>query len=391
MSSFSLADLSLFLATPEQTYESRKWTAVQWAKGLSLAHYIQRDVIMESLEHATDNKLTTWVLAPRNDPTTLDFMCSCETFRREALIARSSAVTEASAYGIASVFTPEEKRRRGYAQHMMRLLHWILAPRSSMPDKFPAAWGGPPKAFVHTGDARFSVIYSDVGSEFYRACGPSPSLREGWLERGSIQTALDTSTAPATYAEDQVAEKSWHLLSENDVNAVFSREASWVRADLAHAATSTPRTLFSFLPDDGVGASLIKRTMNFTSEGQPTWGAAVAEAINGAQPDEVTYATWTLDILSDSRSLVVTRLRTTTDTFKGLLDQLIKFARQQNISAIDIWGLPENLQHLAGEFGWTTSHRSEHLSAFKWYGSENAGEVDWLFNEKYVVQFRKSP
>ncbi len=95
----SFADLSLFPATPEQVLESRIRSAVEWAKSLSLQDYIQRDVIMDKYEHAADGKLITWyavanthktvpttanllprrVLAPRNDSTTIDFMCSCET------------------------------------------------------------------------------------------------------------------------------------------------------------------------------------------------------------------------------------------------------------------------------------------------------------------------
>lgn len=66
MANVSFADLSLFPATPEQVHESRTRTAVQWARGLSLEDYIQRDVIMDKYEHAADGKLITWYAAGRN-------------------------------------------------------------------------------------------------------------------------------------------------------------------------------------------------------------------------------------------------------------------------------------------------------------------------------------
>ena len=57
---FTLADLSLFPATAEQTRESRKRHAVQWARGQSLEEYLLRDEVMEADEHATNGKFITW-------------------------------------------------------------------------------------------------------------------------------------------------------------------------------------------------------------------------------------------------------------------------------------------------------------------------------------------
>ena len=56
----SFADLSLFPATREQVVEARKRTSVQWAKGDSLEHYLQREVVLEKHEHAADGKHITW-------------------------------------------------------------------------------------------------------------------------------------------------------------------------------------------------------------------------------------------------------------------------------------------------------------------------------------------
>ena len=56
----AFADLSLFSATPEQVIESRKRTAVQWARGQSLEEYLRRDEIMDQDEHAANGKLITW-------------------------------------------------------------------------------------------------------------------------------------------------------------------------------------------------------------------------------------------------------------------------------------------------------------------------------------------
>jgi hypothetical protein len=77
-SQVDLASLSLFPATRAQTIESRERSHLEWARGLSMEDFLRRDEIMEGYEHAENGRLTTWVLAPRADPETLDFFCACE-------------------------------------------------------------------------------------------------------------------------------------------------------------------------------------------------------------------------------------------------------------------------------------------------------------------------
>lgn len=60
MASIPLPELSLFLATPNQTLESRKRHAPLWRKKLSNDEYLLRDQVMEKQEHALDRKLATW-------------------------------------------------------------------------------------------------------------------------------------------------------------------------------------------------------------------------------------------------------------------------------------------------------------------------------------------
>lgn len=92
-----LSSLSLFAATPEQILESRRRSSVEWGKDLSLEEYLARDEFTDKQEVACNGRLITWyvsrrsaiylnkylvhrVLAPRSDPTSLSFLCSCETY-----------------------------------------------------------------------------------------------------------------------------------------------------------------------------------------------------------------------------------------------------------------------------------------------------------------------
>ncbi|KAI8986892.1 hypothetical protein BD414DRAFT_461370 [Trametes punicea] len=403
---FSLPDLSLFPATPEQVLESRRRTAVQWAKGLSVEEYVRRDVIMDKHEHAVGGKLVTWVLAPRSDPTTLDFMCSCETLRRTAIVAKRAKdvdardVREVTAYGIASVYTPPEKRGKGYARHMMRLLHWVLAPRSALPSEFPAEWGAPPDVAVLStlgvANAQFSALYSDVGRIFYQACGVTPSSNDGWVVMGALETSkmLDTSDSAVTSAPPDELNLQW--LTEDEVVALYERDASWIKDDLSRFAGDTDRTLFSFLPNGGVGAFVIRRVMDFAEGLRPVlpttkWGMVIlphgARDVRAALRHEtpLSFVTWTLDLRTSPRSLVITRLRADENTFPVFLDQLLVVAREENVEKVEFWYLRPELRDIANARGWKTRERPEHLSAVKWYGEEkdDDSELDWVYNEKF--------
>ena len=92
---------------------------------------------------------------------------------------------EVFGYGIASVYTPPQNRGKGYARHMMSLLHWVLAPYSSLPP-FQEKWGSLPPSVASCGNASFSTLYSDIGPEFYRNCGPDEGS-DGWVVREPVE------------------------------------------------------------------------------------------------------------------------------------------------------------------------------------------------------------
>lgn len=326
---------------------------------------------------------------------------------------------------------------------MMRLLHWVLAPRSALQGPpssssstaltFPAEWGTPPdiallesRVGVAVANAQFSVLYSDVGREFYRTCGTDAVSRNGWFVTGATETSwiLGPSTAsatpelPAANLELAIAKRDADLtrLTESDVLTLYTHDARWIKDDLAAQARAQPpelrsgvtvpsgRTLFSFLPDKGVGAFVVRRTMNFTKglDKQPVlpsaqWGLALlpggartltyALAIDqgAAQPSKFPFVTWTLDVRGSPRTLVVARLRADERTLPVLLDELLVVAREEKLDKVEFWNLRPELRAVAEARGWTTKEREEHLSAVKWYGDEDEDKLDWVYNEKYAL------
>ncbi|KAJ7226130.1 hypothetical protein GGX14DRAFT_512691 [Mycena pura] len=373
--SVDLSGLSLFPATPQQTTEARRRNLHEWGTGLSLEEHLARDASQELFEGSHDGRFVTWVLAPRHDPQTLDFKCACETFKRTGLVVntKGAASEMVTCYGIASVFTPPEKRSQGFAHHMMRLLHWIIADESLLPyAEFPAAWGAPPPKVDGTRNGRFSALWSDVG-EFYSACGPFPGKQGGWIVRGASTTVwdVDASSIPARTSTD------WTWLDDSGVSNLWEEDAEFIRQDMEK--NDSPGISFTFLPTHGVASFQHRRLDTFLQrldDPPQIWGVVSSE--------HSTYATWMIDPRPPApRTLTVTRLRAKLQNLAEAVGKLLEVAKKHDVKRVEIWNLPAGLEPLAGNLGATTYLRKEHIPAFKWYGKEPETDVSWAFNERF--------
>lgn len=358
--------------------------------------YLRRDAEMDKDEHAINRKLTTWVLCSREDPESLEFKCSCETFLRRGLVFRRNSAQidndtpeQVSCYAIASVFAPERYRRRGYAKHMMRLLHWVLAPPSSLPSTFPEAWGLPPERPSWLAHGHFSALWSDVG-HFYGSCGPNGTDgdSEGWVVRDAISTVWDVGVSDT----DIEVGRGWKWLRAIDVETLLSVDDQRIKVDMAATAlaSNTGNAFFAFLPGQGVEKFQRRRIEHvwrpFTSV---EYGGVVCESKwptesgkTAVTLDEHTaMATWTFELKSPT--LMVTRLRASKENFVDLLSVLKFVAKKHGMEKIEIWNLPEAHKSIAQDHGAVHVERQEHLPAFKWNGAEAPANVVWLNNEKF--------
>jgi len=279
---------------------------------------------------------------------------------------------------------------------MMRLIHWVLAPEAVLPrDQFPMEWGAPPERPRFVPDGVFSVLYSDVGKDFYERCGPfhdEGKERGGWLVRNPVSTVWDLGNEPQVSSsatmDDTVA---WRWLNESDVYQVWEMDAASIKEEMKpESASIASQVDFTFLPNKGVAEFQYERLRHFWEMLDPRpihWGVCI-DTTPPSGLDASLFATWTLDVRPpQENSLIITRLRVSKRHFPELLKQVMSHARKHGVQKVEMWNLALELRDIAHTLGGRTGVRDDHLPSFKWYGKESPQDIAWLLNEKWAVCF----
>ncbi|KAG8726579.1 hypothetical protein FRC12_023260 [Ceratobasidium sp. 428] len=364
---YSLDQLVLKPASRTQELESRKRSSVEWAKWLTLEEYLRRDEEAETQDHAKDGRLTTWVLVPTTDPETLDFMCACETYQRSVLVlpANKTKSVPATGYGIASVFTPARFRRKGYATHMMSLLHFAIGEPKGLP-MFPAIWGTPPARCNRPGTV--SVLYSDVG-EFYERCAPGEGV--GW----TIASPTTTEWVVEIGGNSPNVLSEVELLSRDQAIETTGADADLFKRDLESQGPSS-RIHYAFQTTKEWCRFQMYRADEhplYLHSPPKIWGVRMQHQ------GETHFIVWEYES-APKRKLIVVNLRASPETFPHLFEAIKSVGQAEKHDIIEAWNLDASLLPLADKLGGRTYERTEHLPAMKWYGEK--GDVVWFGNNK---------
>lgn len=296
---------------------------------------------------------------------------------------------EVTCYGVACVFTPPDKRGKGYASHMLRLLHWVISRQTSEFDlsHFPAEWGAPPPKVEEAGNGLFSILYSAVGDSFYKETGLGIEKAGGWEARQPISTIWETSDQGEVGQDD--TDNKWLKFKYEDLDAFWAKDVQLIRRTMENLPesnldyhTERPAAFVTYLPDEGVGSFHIFRSM-FAVDGivpMDVWGIEKKEA----HPDQPTYATWTVDTKPLPPVLVITRLSATEADFPALIKRIQQIAGKNGIKKLEAWNIPSYLLESVAMTGGKTFARQKRLPALKWYGQGETADIEWVFNEKYV-------
>ncbi|KAK5121760.1 hypothetical protein LTR85_004635 [Meristemomyces frigidus] len=380
-------DVHLVVATPAENIAQTVANSTEWRGALTLEAYLRREEVLIAQDLTKDGGLTAWMLVYQPpDGGQRVVLCGCESIKKKALLAKGGKVEDVVAHGIASVFCPPKHRGKGYAGRMMsevgeRLKTWQVEEGHS---------------------SAFSVLYSDIGKEFYTA--------RGWQPFPSAHVALPATSTPSNAAMPV------SKLESKDLPELCAIDERLLRQRLAKESSSG-RTAVALVPDC---ATLDWHHTRETFVATELNGGTPPEFIQGGRgalvevkPGSRVWCYWTrvwtnpqeeapntLHIMrivvedgaySDISPATEEGLEKVKDSpvvtaIAALLSTAQVEAERSGMKEVQLWN-PTSTTLAAARMLDSTSavvHReAESIASLQWYGEGSWQDIDWVCNEKY--------
>ncbi|KAF9437039.1 hypothetical protein BGZ76_002160 [Entomortierella beljakovae] len=413
---YNIKDLIITRAIIPEVVQ-KTWTnnMEEWAKGVPLPLYHEREEHLASTAFSSDNLLVTWVLVPKpdadvteeyklwalckkeisgeNDKNETDTFVSggfdpldaslenldrilgaVETYERPGIVANigQEELKDVSAFSVASVYAPEKYRNHGYGKLLMKLL-WEEIERID--------------------GAGFSFLYSDLGAQFY--------TNFGWTARKSTEIVFSPTSkipAPATIvAVEAVTDKADGSILQTLVN----RDAQLLRDNLRQLVQQqqyqidpSKTTFVVVTPEIRCFQWLYARAwfnaskVRTIKEPQATIDKDLNFGVYVPGRND-QFVLWHHDFTDDNLFILRWRIETSNDSDSSEHDAIsLAFAKaaqeeakRWDISKIVYWDCDQSLANL---LGLKVDERDQSISSLGLINSDKDPQsVEWILNEKY--------
>ncbi|KAI1614869.1 hypothetical protein EDD37DRAFT_650118 [Exophiala viscosa] len=369
-------DLKVEPVTPLEYLQTAHLNAEEWKGPLDLQQYLEREEILQQTNLTKDGRITGWILTsdafPLNPDGTRQIFASCETIQTCAYVAQQGKLDNVQAHGIASVFTRSEYRGKGYAGRMMRELGKRLESWQKLQD-LPNA---------------FSVLYSDIGPNFY--------ARHGWKVFPSTHIYL-APLQQNDYERAQGQLPSIEALTMSDLQHIPT--VKYVEQRLQEQSTIQPnKTYVAIRPDlehFGWHTARDEFQCQLLGKGHPTIKGAIHRETGLALIWCRVFATrehdWQLHIL---HTVIPPETQNSGDAQGAIAALLLRAqleASQWDMAAgVEVWDPTELTLAAAQKLKSAEQGKvevitrdKEHLCSLRWNSHDNE-DVVWLADEKYA-------
>lgn len=371
----------VILANPSEEERLRCWEGSHplWGAALTLDGYIGREKRQLEIPLARNGGLTNWILTEVEGPQgfvaaqgpngSRPVLSSCETLKKRALVrTEDGSIREGTAHGVASVFTDPEFRGRGYASAMMRELANTLHNMER----------------ETAGDALFSVLYSDIGPEFYS--------KAGWLPHASNHVEFTAST------DEPVSPDALQIIHFDDLPPLVAADEQLIRREIANPPEGqTPGIRVAILPDlDQIHWHLAREgfVCDQLFSRRPTAHGALYTTPSGGR----AWAIWARSFSGtvdqpDKNTLYILRFVVEEGVKDGQLREalaaIVAVARKQAAdwacASVQMWNPEEKVKSAAESLGAKYEVRLKgSIASLHTFSDHPRENVEWLFNEKYA-------
>ena len=352
-----------------------------WRGALSPAQYIQREAYLERQPLVSDGKITFWILTLQNDSdadeaSARPILASCETLLKEAYVAQDGQLRPVLAHGIGSVFCRSEYRGKGFASRMMSELSTRLGKLAWQQPK------GTPTGF-------FSVLYSDIGQQFY--------AKHGWIPMSSTHITLqDIEQGAYDETRKQLSLPSLEDLRTSDLESICETAIAQVEGELVTRSSKDANKrpyvaicpnykhmAWHFAREEFQAGTLYNSYPEIKGSIDRETGCALVWCRVFREEPEKNG----LDVL---KFVIPTASEKKPNLEKSIAALLLRAqleAKLWNMQAgVEVWS-PEPLTIQAAkilanqEDVEIVTRKDEHICSLRWEGD---GQVEWLSSEKYA-------
>ncbi|KAI9158259.1 hypothetical protein HJFPF1_06251 [Paramyrothecium foliicola] len=361
----------LILTSPTKDELPEIWTATYptWGAALDLNGYLERETFLMTKPLAGGAHTTPWILTDSSVPAKERLvLSSCETLRARALVkSRDGTVREGWAHGVASVFTYEQHRGRGYAGKMMEKLAETLQKKQDEKD----------------GDALFSTLYSDIGKKFY--------ARFGWAPFQSTHLTLPAKQSSA---------QSVQPIGLDGLSELVKVDEQVIRSRYFTPGQPSDKTRVALLPDfDNYMRHLHREGFmckHLFKRAPETHGALYGEGSSRR-----VWAVWTRGFYGpiekpEKNTLYILRFVVEDESMsddelkeavKAVLGAAQNEAKEWQLPKVEIWNPDERIKRLAEDTKELEAkfvvRENDSITSLNWFGSDAGEEIEWAVNEKF--------
>ena len=376
-----VASATVVLAHPNRDEQVHTWeqTRPSWGPTYTAQGYIEREDFLLKCPLAKDGGLTSWILTDSSavvqpDKKLRPILSSCETYRKRAVVRGTDGVVrDVTAHGIASVFTFEDCRRRGYANKMLQLVGEEFAKEET----------------VKAGAAQFSVLFSDIGKKFYGDLGwkPFPSTHLSFPTKPFV-TGFDDRLTP---------------IDDDNLASLAELDERVLRIKMQSPPTGSAKVRAAILPDYNTLEWHIAREtymanhvfnsngpkkngVLYTPAGHPNqrvWGIWSAIWYGGRERPEMNVLNFLRfgvedDNISDQEL---------SKAIKAIIGAAHSMAHEWLCTKVDMWNPDTRTQKLISampELDGELVHREKtNIASLRWFGEGSVDDVEWVANEKF--------
>jgi len=381
----STADLQLVHPTQDEVTDILHTNSQEWKGALDLPAYLRRESFLLEQDLTRSAGLTAWALTTSEKPSDRKILCSCESLRKRALVARNGSVSDTLCHGVASVFCAPEHRGKGYPTEMIRRVTEALG-----------TW----QADDQGKEVSFGILYSDIGKKFY--------AKHGWAPFPSAHISLAPWTGSASSRAELPPCKP---LQAEDLSKLCELDEAVMRQRLQR----TEGVAVAIVPDLKTAKWHLAREQ-FVSQELYGKSPEVHGALVTLESGKMVWCYWakmwyntdpqnpkgnSMHILrlatdnasydeSDAASEEVAKQVKSTEMVSAVASLLAVAqtdASQWNMGEVEIWN-PSSVTLAAARLlnpsAEVTHREKDSIASLKWYGdSSEADKIKWLGNEKF--------